>query len=100
MTDETIQDYYIASAECREVKSYNGSIMTADGTPVWLGYDEGYAACQREKESAHKFKTPEEIRGKAEQWDGMPWYFALKPGTLHIYHVKVRTTIERVETEV
>ena len=96
---EVNQEYFIASAECREVKAFDGSVKTADGKTVWLGYSDGYPACQTGKNSAHKFKTAEEIRTRAAQWDGMPWYYSLKPGTLRIYRVNERRTVERTEVE-
>ena len=99
MITESIKEYYIASVECREVKSFSGTVHTYDGTIIWLGYSEGYVSC-RSKSSAHKFKTSEEIVEKALQWNGMPWYYQLKPGTLRIYRIKERYTTERTETEV
>lgn len=97
--DETTQEYFIASAECREVKAFDGTVLTAGGEAIWLGYSEGYPACQTNKSAAHKFKTAEEIRTIAAQWDGMPWMYSLKPGTLRVYRVSERRTVERTEVE-
>ena len=88
---EESKTYYIACARCREVKAYDGSILTKDDTIAWLGYDDGYSACQRNKSSAHHFKTAEEIPEKSLKHDGMPWFFQLKPGTLEIFRVEVET---------
>ena len=88
--------FYIASAECREVKAFDGKILTQDGTVIWLGMSEGYASCGRGKGSAKRFESPDDIHAK--KWDGMPWWYRLKEGSLKIYKVVETKTCSLEET--
>lgn len=96
---ETVKTYFIASAKCREVKAFDGSVLTEDDSEVWLGMDEGYAQCFAGKSSAHKFKEPPTNK-EAASWDGMPWYCRLKPGSLRVFKVVDRSVCATTETEV
>jgi hypothetical protein len=78
------EEYYVASARCREVKFYNGHIAAHEDEVVWLGISDGYPSCGP-RGSAHHFKDIKDIVAK--NWDGMPWWNRLKPGSLRIYHV-------------
>ncbi len=87
--------YYIASVLCKQVKAYSGKIIINNNYKAWLGFDvdDVYTQCV-EKFYAHKFKTSKEIPDKVKNWDGMPWYFQLKEGTLEIIKVTERTLHE------
>lgn len=83
---ETTEVFYIASARCREVKNADGSVRTKENAEVWLGMSDGYPS-GGSKAHAHKFATPEEIRRSWTEWDGMPWWYRLKPDSLKILRV-------------
>lgn len=77
---------FMARAECRQVKAFDGKVLTEDGTVVTLDESDGYPQCSRGRSGVF-FASAAEARWRAPQWDGMPWYFQLKPGTLRIYEV-------------
>ena len=80
---------FIARAECREVKAFDGTVLTGDGEVVTLAVSDGYPQCNRGASRGHAFvfRTADDARAKAKNWNGMPWYFQLKPGTLRIFEV-------------
>ena len=92
------QEYYIVSVRCRQVKAYDGSILTKEDEVVWLGFDDGYIQCQRVKSQAHHFKDL--IALDSSKWDGMPWYCRLKAGTQLIFKVRETHIVERSEEHV
>jgi hypothetical protein len=92
------KDYYVASVECGEMKAFNGKVMTEDGTVVWLAESEGYPQVSRSRRNAQRFDSPEEIKACAADYDGMPWYYRFKPGTLRIFKMEHRP-VERVVYE-
>lgn len=97
-TPELSDTYYMASAECYQVKYVTGDIATPDGTRVYLGIDDGYYSCQRSKSGAARFDSPEQIKELWLKWDGMPWMFRLKPDSLKIEKVQItRAFSESVE---
>ena len=77
---------FIARAECREVKSFCGSVLTAEGTIVTLAESDHYPQCSTGRRGV-LFSSAKEARSRAPSWDGMPWYFQLKPGSLRVYEV-------------
>jgi hypothetical protein len=89
------QEYYIVSAKCYEVKSYDGKVLTKDNETVWLAEGDWGVQCERGKGWAKKFKTPP-TKSEIKSWDGMPWYYRLKPNSEKVYKVKssVTTTYE------
>ena len=97
---ESEKTYYIASVECYEVRAYDGLILTHDGERVWLGTDQGFSQCFRGESSAKHFKHPDDFDVK--NWDGMPWNYRLKPGTLEITKVTEVKTLckEKVKINV
>ena len=86
-TTKTEKTYYIASVECYEAKALSGDILTADGKIIWLGMSEGYHQCQINKTSAKHYETPSKAIKDAKHFDGMPWYYRLKQGTVKVYKV-------------
>jgi hypothetical protein len=96
----TNSEYYIASALCFQTKAFDGSIMTEENTMVWFCYSEGYQQCTTSKKQAHHFKCIEKIKDKVKTFDGMPWYYRLKPETLRIFKITESITIEYNEEEI
>jgi hypothetical protein len=96
--------HYIARARCREVKAFDGTILTHDDKVVTLGTSDGYAQCIDGIKGVYEFASAEEARASAHRWDGMPWYCQLKPGSLMVFRVtqveKLVPTMINVETEV
>jgi hypothetical protein len=93
--------FFTASAETFEVKAFDGSILTTDSTIVWLAEESGYPTCSREPTRAKRFNcSADAIREQSSKWDGMPWYFRLKPGSLRIYAVAETVTTQIVSKEV
>lgn len=91
--------YFIASVQCYQVKAFNGNVMIKEDCTAWLSEDRGYPELSSRKRDARHFNEPiseEDLK----KWDGMPWYYRIKPGTLQVFEVyrKVETTI--VETPV
>jgi hypothetical protein len=94
------EEYYIVSAKCREMKYFDGTIATKEDEVVWLGLSDGYPACGA-KGSASRFKSLKDATNlKVANWDGMPWWYRLKPGTLKIYHVSKVVVEDYREEEV
>ncbi len=96
------KSYFIACAKCYQMKAYDGTIDVKEDSIAWFGWDPGYhyPVCTTAKSGAHKFKSAEDIRDRAHNWDGMPYDFRLKPGTLQIFEVKVETRKDVNEQEV
>lgn len=96
------KSYFIACARCYQMKAYDGTIDVHEDSIVWLGWDPEYhyPVCTKAKSGAHKFKSSEDIRERAHNWDGMPYQYRLKPDTLQIFEVKVETRKAVNEQEV
>lgn len=94
------KSYFIARARCYEVKAADGSVITAEDVEVTLAMDDGYPVCTRGKCGTYGFNTIAEAYEKWTKWDGMPWYFRLKPDSLRVYKVTERKCYERTEEEV
>jgi hypothetical protein len=95
------EEYYIACVKAAQVKAYNGSILTKEGTTLWLGESDGYPQLSTNKNWATKFKqAPKNI--ELSKYDGMPWYCRIKPDTLKVYKVskEVVHTEKYIEQEV
>jgi len=98
----TEKEFYIVRCTLREVKAYDGSILTKQGTPAVLGWTPeggGFPEVHGEHDSAHEFKeppTPETIA----RWDGMPWYSRIEPGSARVLKVREVRTYERTEEAV
>lgn len=91
--------YYIACAELYEVKFFDGKVATEDGAIGWLGWSDeggGWPSVVRGKGAAKHFDEPVTPETAA-RWDGMPWWFRLKPGTLKNFRVVERWTREHEE---
>lgn len=91
------KEYYIVSVELREVKAYDGHVLTHEGKIGWLGVEQGYPQVESNKRHAHKFDKPPDKPAIA-KWDGMPWYYRIIPDSEIIYKVIERTSHEVVET--
>jgi hypothetical protein len=97
------QTYYIARARCYETKYFDGQIATRDDEEIVLGWSNeggGWPQCTRLTADAYRFKSPEEAEKSAHRWDGMPWYYRLKPGTLRVAKVTEKRSYERSEEPV
>lgn len=95
------ETYWIASALCREVKAFDGSVMTPEDKLVWLGWSNeggGWPSVDENKNRAHHFKSAEAARKEAKSWDGMPWWYRLKPGTLKVFKIEEHRVSTRTET--
>lgn len=93
--------YYIAYASCYEMKSVTGAKFTIEDQIIWLAEtDDNHPQCCILKEGAKHFSTIGEIQRYWTDWDGMPWYYRLKPGSLHIIKVEEKKIIEKKETVV
>lgn len=77
---------YLARVECQQVKYYQGDVAVEDGTVVTLALSDGYPSCSTGKEGT-LFSSAAEARSSAKKWDGMPWMFRFKPGTLRLFEV-------------
>jgi hypothetical protein len=71
------ETYYIVEVILKEVKSYDGSILTKENSVGYLGESSGYGTVQTSKEWATKFETIPDTK-KVSQYDGMPWYCRIK----------------------
>jgi hypothetical protein len=90
-----VQTYFIAKATCIEMKAFDGSVITKEGTEVLFGMSEGYPSLSpTHRGGGHRFASPEEARRLASKWDGMPWYYRLKNGSLRVFKVTERTVHE------
>jgi len=71
--------YYIVEVTCREVKAYNGNILTPENQIAYLGWSSeyGYPSVSTGKSSAKHFDKPPS-KSTIAQWDGMPWYYQIK----------------------
>lgn len=97
----SVKEGFIASARCYQVKYANGSVATEENTEVWLGMSrDQYYQCERSLKCAYVFETKEQVLRRWKDWDGMPWYFRLKPDSLTIYRYSLETVkIEKIEVE-
>lgn len=96
----TTSRYYIVSALTYRMRSAKGDRMTAEDTLVWMGMSEGYCSVCTGKARAHHFKERPALADVARKWDGMPWYYRLKPDTFKVYLVDRTQTVELEHTEV
>lgn len=78
---------FIVSLRCRQMKAFDGTIMTPEDTEVWLCTDDGYASTTTRREWAETFTSVDGIEDRAKRSDGMPWYHRFKPGTIKIEDV-------------
>lgn len=78
---------FVASVRCYQVKAYDGTVLTKEDTVAWLSVEEGYYQLTEAKSRAKVFSNKEEITRSAHRWDGMPWYYRMKPDTLTIHDV-------------
>lgn len=84
-----IETYYIVECLNREVKAYDGSVLTKENSVTYLSTDSGYYSHTRESKYAEKFKTPP-TREVVAQYDGMPWYNRIKS------HRVIKVTEEKI----
>lgn len=89
--------YYIVEVTCREMRAYDGSIVTKEDSKAYLGWSHeggGWPSIDREKKYAKQFDhipTKKEIS----QWDGMPWYYVIKTAkVIPVEEVKIHTITE------
>lgn len=82
----TKEEWYIASVKCYQVKGVDGKVLTKEDVEVWLSEERDYPTLSTNKQWAHKFKK---IPNKEilNHYDGMPWYYRIKPGTIKVIKV-------------
>lgn len=90
MADTKTEDYYIVEATLKEVKAFNGKVLTPEGKKEWLCISEGYPSFTTNEAVAKKFDEPPS-RDHVANWDGMPWYCRIKGYRTH--HIVRETTI-------
>ena len=91
-TGNSMEEYYIASVECAETRYSDGDVAVKDGTRVWLGEVNGYAACVDDVRKAKRQRDPDIWQLIWQGWNGSPWWAVFKPGSLHVYKVTIVTT--------
>jgi len=98
----TTDSYHIASVRCHQMKYGDGSVVIEDDSEVWLSVSGSHPTCHQSKSNARRFRADEVsgIKGRIAQWDGMPWYYRIKPGTLRIFKVTRKETIEETIEEI
>jgi hypothetical protein len=95
-TDVKSEDYFIVEATLKEVKAYDGSVLTREDEVRWLSMSDGYPSFSRNAKDAHRFASQPTKKFIA-SWDGMPWYCRMK--STRIFRVK-RETITTIEETV
>jgi hypothetical protein len=98
-TREEGEEYYIVSVDLKKVTGVNGNALTLEGAVGWLSMTEDcYPKIQTLKALAKKFKEKPNLNG-LNDWDGMPWYCRIKPGSAKIYKVQTTKTITETYEE-
>lgn len=97
MSNTNTETYYIVSVKLREVKAFNGDIITREGTEGWLGEDSEYPSIYTNKRWAKKFTKPLK-KSEVASYDGMPWFHRIIPGSVIIHEIAV-TKVEPIVEE-
>lgn len=92
------REFYIVSAKTKEVKAFDGKVLTKKNATVWLGESEGYPQCSTNKLWAKEFTKVPTLK-TLNSWDGMPWYYQLMEDSVQVYKVSERQTYFREEEE-
>lgn len=87
-TDET---YYLVKVRLKEVKAYNGNVLTREDEERYLGDSEGYYQIGARPK---RFTTPP-TRDEVAKWDQAPWYCVIKSAEV----IKVTEKMVHTRTE-
>ncbi len=98
MANTKTETYYTACVRLERVVGGFGTVLTDDDGIGWLGEDSGYNQVYStpfpwSAKSLSRFLRPQD-------WDGMPWYCKIKPGTLQVFKHTVTTLTEVEEIEI
>lgn len=92
------EEYYIVSVKCRQMKAYDGSILTQEGDEVWLGESEGYRQLGTKACAIKYHNIPSQY--EINKFDGMPWYNRMIPDSQKVFKVKHTKISQYQEVEI
>jgi hypothetical protein len=89
---------YALRITCKEVRAFDGTILTPSGTVVWASESSHYYSSSEERNGKippdiYTFDTFEEADAIGKTWKGYPWFYS--PGVVEV--VAVTPTFKMVQ---
>ena len=85
-----IKTLYEVTCRLQEVRYFDGTVATGDDAIGYLHIDDGYSQI-----SLHPAQLTEaeynRVKGDWRSWDGMPWYYRMKPDSIVVTKLTIET---------
>lgn len=87
----TSKHYYIVEVTLKEVKAFDGKVITKAGANAYLSEDDGF---EQISSYPKQFKKPPS-KAKIASYDGMPWYNRIETAKVIEINEKITHTTDR-----